>query len=210
MKKKVFIPKELEKEKSLFSFGTMSMAYWNFATEMEVKAINQFNSQFSSFYVFPTIIFYCASFEAFLNEGLTTILLVDKSKEEEVNKIKNAQGDFRDVSKKVKVCGIYLDRKNEGSINENILQEYIALSELRNAIIHYNPEFGSIFHYPPRLEATFGRSKVKATKGGDWIETFKTKVVLDWAKETIKNIIDCFLDFQLMDKKEFYKEFYKE
>lgn len=206
MNKKVFIPKELKKAKSLFSFGTMSTAYWDFATEMELKAVNQFHSQFSSFYVFPAIIFYCASFEALLNEGLTKILLYSKNKEEEIDKIKNAQDDYRDVSKKVRICANYLDRKNQGNINENILQEYIALSELRNAIIHYNPEFGSIFFYPPRLQAAFGRSKVKAVSGGDWIETFKTKVVLDWAKETIRNIIDCFLAFQLMDKKEFYKK----
>lgn len=206
MSKKLFIPKELEKAKSLFSFGTMSTAYWDFAAEMESNAVNQFKTQFSSFYVFPTIVFYCASFEALLNEGLTAILLYDNSKEDEIDKIKNTQGDYRDVSKKVKVCAKYLDRKNHGNINENILQEYIALSELRNAIIHYNPEFGSIFHYPPRLQAAFGRSKVKAVLSGDWIETFKTKVVLEWAKETIRNIIDCFLDFQLKDKKEFYKE----
>lgn len=71
MKRKIFIPKEQEKEKPFFSFGTMSTAYWDFAIEMESKAINQFNSQLTSFYVFPTIVFYCASFEALLNEGLT-------------------------------------------------------------------------------------------------------------------------------------------
>lgn len=206
MSKKVFIPKELEKEKSIFSFGTMSKAYWDFAIEMETSANNQLKKQFSTFYVFPAIIFYCASFEALLNEGLTEILLYDKSKEEEINNIKNANGEYRDVSKKVKICARYLDRKNEGDIDENILQEYIALSEVRNAIIHYNPEFGSIFHYPPRLEAAFIRSKVKVVIGGDWVETFKTKVVLYWAKETIKNIIDCFLDFQHEDKKEFYNK----
>ena len=204
MSKKLFIPKELEKAKSFFAFGTMSKAYWDFATEMESNAVNKFKTQFSSIYVFPAIVFYCASFEALLNEGLTKILLHDKSKEEEINIIKNSQGEYRDVSKKVKVCASYLDRKGQGNINENILQEYNALSELRNAIIHYNPEFGSLFHYPPRLEAAFNRSKVKAVSGGDWVETFKTKIVLNWAKETIKNIINCFLDFQLIEKEEFY------
>lgn len=204
MSKKLFIPKELGNEKSIFSFGTMSTAYWDFAIEMETNAINQFKKQFSSFYVFPAIIFYCASFEALLNEGLTKILLYNKTKEEEINSIKNAQGEYRDVSKKVKICAKYLDRKDKGDIDENILQEYIALSELRNSIIHYNPEFGSIFHYPPRLQAAFTRSKVKALTGADWVETFKTRVVLDWAKETIQNVINCFLDFQLIERNEFY------
>jgi hypothetical protein len=206
MKKKVFIPKELEKVKPFYSFGTMSTVYWDFATEMQENANKQFTTQFSSFYVFPTIVFYCASFEALLNEGLTAILLYDKSKEEEIDKIKNARGDYKDKATKVKECATYLDKKNEGIINENILQEYIALSELRNAIVHYNPQFGSIFHYPPRLESAFTLSKVKAIVGADWVETFKTKIVLDWAKETIRNIVDCFLEFQCKDKKEFYRE----
>lgn len=206
MKNKFFIPKDLEKKQSLFSFGTMSTTYWDFANEMGLKANDQFISQASSFYVFPAIVFYCASFEALLNEGLTKILLYDKNKASELEPIKFSKGDFRDISKKVKVCAQYLDRRGQGKVDENIMQEYIALSELRNAIIHYNPEFGSVFIYPQRLEASFNRSKVKASLGGDWVETFKTKIVLDWSKETVKNIINCFLSFQLMEKNEFYNE----
>jgi len=183
----------------------MSTTYWDFAVEMEAKAYDQFNSQYTSFYTFPTIIFYCSTFEAILNEGLTKILLNDKSKEDEINKIKDGDDIYRNLAKKIKACAKILDRKNQGDIKENIIQEYIALSELRNAIIHYNPEFGSIFHYPPRLKAALSRSKAKPISGGDWVVTFETKATLNWAKETIKNIIDCFLDFQLMDKKEFYK-----
>ncbi len=204
MKRKIFIPKELENENPFFSFGTMSTTYWDFANEMNSKATNQLSSQFTSFYVLPTIVFYCSTFEALLNEGLTKKLLYDNRNEEEINKIKNSQDDYRDTTKKIKACAKYLDRKKLGSIKENIIQEYIALSELRNAIIHYNPEFGSIFHYPPRLKVTLSRAKVKPIKGGDWVVTFETKVILNWAKNTIKNIIDCFLDFQLMNKKEFY------
>ncbi len=123
---------------------------------------------------------------------MTKILLYDKSNEEEINKIKNSQNDYRDNIKKIKACAKYLDRKKQGIIKENIIQEYLALSELRNAILHYNPEFGNIYNYPLRLKAAFSRAKVKPIKGGDWVITFQTKIVLTWAKETIKNIIDCF------------------
>jgi hypothetical protein len=199
---KVFIPKELEEEKSLFSFGTMSKAYWDFATEMESKALNQLTLQSISFYVFPTIIFYCASFDALLNEGLTNLRLNKMRTEDEIDCVKNIQ----DIIKRIKVAAIYLDKKQKGVIKENILHEYKALTELRNAIAHYNPEFGSVFYFPLRLKEAFSRSKVKPIKGSDWVETFETEIVLLWAKKTIKEMIDCFLDFQQTDSKEFYKE----
>jgi hypothetical protein len=204
MKRNNFIPKELKNKESFFSFGTMSMAYWDFAVKMESNALEEFNSQRTSFYVFPATIFYCASFEALLNEGLTKILLYDKSNLDEINKIKAGQENYKNLVRKIKICATYLDRKKQGVINDNIIQEYLALSEFRNTIVHYNPEFGSIFNYPPRLKEAFSRSKSKAIIGADWVETFKTEIVLSWARKTAKNIIDCFLDFQSKEKKEFY------
>ena len=206
MKRKSFIPKELNNKEAFFSFGTMSTGYWDFAVKMESMALEEFTHQPTSFFVFPAVIFYCASFEALLNEGLTKILLHDKSNENEINKIKAGQYDYKNLVKKIKICATYLDRKKQGIIKENIILEYVALSEVRNAIVHYNPEFGSIFHYPPRLEAAFNRSKSKAIIGADWVVTFETNIVLSWAGKTAKNIIDCFLDFQLKEKKEFYGE----
>ena len=206
MKRKIFVPTELKKEKTFFSFGTASRMYWDFAIRMELKAIEEFKIKYNTIYVFPTIVFYCATFEALLNEGLTKLLLYDKTIEDKIDEIKNCRNEYRDLAKKIKICGNYLDRKKNGVIDENILQEYIALSEVRNAILHYNPEFGGLSNYPLKLQAAFNRSKVKAIKGADWVETFKTKPVLDWAKESVKNIINCFLDFQLIERKEFYNE----
>ena len=206
MKRKVFIPNDLKNQNSFFSFGTVSKMYWDFTKKMESLANEEFKSRYNSFYVFPTIVFYCASFEALLNEDLTKLLLYDKSEEEEIDAIKNCRNEYRDLAKKVKVSAKYLDKKKSGTIDESFLQEYIALSELRNAIIHYNPEFGGIFNYPLRLQAALNHSKVKAIDGADWVETFKTKTVLIWSKETIKNILNCFLDFQMTERKEFYNE----
>ena len=201
MVRRIFIPKELEDKKSLFLFGTMSKRYWDFATEMESKALSQLKLQLNSFYVFPTIIFYCASFDALLNEGLTNLIASNVRKEDEVNCIKNV----RDVVKRIRISAIFLDKKQRGIIKESILNEYKALTELRNAVVHYNPEFSSIFHYPQRLKESFVRSKTEPVKGGDWVTTFETKVVLIWAKTTAKKMIDCFLGLQQMDKKEFFE-----
>ena len=204
MKRKTFIPDELKNEDSFFSFGTASKAYWDFATKMKIEAIKEFKSQYCSFYVFPAIVFYCASFEALLNEDLTKLLLYNKNITYEVETIKNCRDEYRDLAKKIKVCAKFLDRKGIGSLDENILQEYIALTELRNAILHYNPEFGGLSIYPMRLQEAYKRAKVKALKGADWYESFKTSVALKWVKETTENIISAFLDFQLKEKKEFF------
>ena len=80
MKRKIFVPKELKNEESFFSFGTASKMYWDFATKMELKAIEEYKTRYNTFYVFPTIVFYCATFEALLNEGLTKLLLYDTKK----------------------------------------------------------------------------------------------------------------------------------
>jgi hypothetical protein len=202
--KNSFIPEELKDKESFFLFGTMSTAYWDFAVKMETMAMDEFSRQPASLFVFPAIIFYCASFEALLNEGLTKILLYDKSNEDEIIKIKAGQKEYGSIEKKIKICASYLDRKKQGVLKDNIIKEYIALAESRNAIIHYNPEYGSIYNYPPRLLEAFKLSKSLAIEGADWVETFKTNIVLSWAKKTAMNMINCFLDFQLEDKKEFY------
>ncbi len=111
MKRKVFIPKELKNKDSFFSFGTVSTTCWDFASQMETKAIEEFNSRYNSFYVFPTIVFYCASFETLLNEGLNKLLLYNKNIEDELDIIKNCRNEYRDLAKKVKVCAKYLDKK---------------------------------------------------------------------------------------------------
>ena len=74
MKRKTFIPRELKNEESFFSFGTASRMYWDFAVKMETKATEELKSIYNFFNVFPTIVFYCASFKVLLNEGLTRLL----------------------------------------------------------------------------------------------------------------------------------------
>jgi hypothetical protein len=205
---KIFTPRELQNKNSLFAFGTMSTVYWDFAVLMESKANEEFNSEYQpirSFYVFPTIIFLSASFEALINEGLAKLLLYNPSKKDDIEKIKSGDDDYRNISKRIKASAILLDRKGNGDIEENILQEYTSLTELRNAIVHYNPYFGGIFHWSSKLISAFERSKVKAIEG-DWTETFRRKEILEWAKDNSKNMIGCFLDFQLMNRKEFFGE----
>lgn len=203
---KVFTPRELKNKDSIFAFGTMSTVYWDFALLMEKQAILEFESEFKpikSFFVFPSIIFFCAAFEALLNEGLSRELLYDREDKEELENIKDAKGEFKDLVKRIKATSKILDRENVGQINENVLQEFKALSDLRNAIIHYNPHFGGIFQWSSKLISTFERAKVEAIEG-DWTETFRRKEILSWAKETTQNIIKVFLHFQKMEENEFF------
>jgi len=205
---KVFTPRKLKNKDSIFAFGTMSTVYWDFALLMEKQAILEFDSELKpirSFFVFPSIIFFCASFEAFLNEGLSRELLYDRKDKEELENIKDGKGEFKDLIKRIKTSAQILDRNSIGKIDENVLQEFKALSELRNAIIHYNPHFGGIFQWSSKLISTFERSKVNAVEG-DWTETFRRKEILIWSKETIKNIFKVFLLFQRMKENEFFGE----
>ncbi len=205
---KIFTPREFENKDSLFAFGTMSTVYWDFALLMAKQATLEFESEFKplkSFFVFPSIIFFCAAFEALLNEGLSRELLYDRKDQEELENIKDGKGEFKDLIKRIKASGKTLDRDNIGEIDENVLQEFKALSELRNAIIHYNPHFGGIFQWSSKLISIFERSKVEAIEG-DWTETFRRREVLSWAKETVQSIVKIFLHFQRMEENEFFGE----
>lgn len=205
---KIFTPRKLEKKDSIFAFGTMATVYWDFALLMEKQATLEFESEFKpikSFFVFPAIIFFCAAFEALLNEGLSLELLYERKDKEELENIKNGKGEYKDLIKRIKATGKILDRDNIGEVDENILQEFKALSELRNAIIHYNPHFGGIFQWSSKLISTFERSKVEAIEG-DWTETFRRKEILSWSKETIQNIVKVFLHFQRMEENDFFGE----
>lgn len=203
---KTFTPRKLENKDSLFAFGTMSTVYWDFAELMSKQAKSEFESEFKpikSFFVFPAIIFYCASFEALLNEGISRELLYKKDSEEKCVNIKDAKGDYKDLVKRIRAAAEILDRDKKGDVNENILNEFKALSELRNAIIHYNPHFGGIFQWSSKLISSFERSKVEAIEG-DWTETFRRREILYWARETTENIIKVFLHFQRIEENEFF------
>ncbi|MCB9207562.1 MAG: hypothetical protein H6611_09705 [Ignavibacteriales bacterium] len=203
---KIFTPRDLEKKESSFAFGTMSKTYWDFALLMEKQATLEYDSEskpIRSFFVFPAIIFFCATFEALLNEGISIELLDDHEDKEDLEKIKDGIGEFRSIIPRIKASAKILDGDCIGEFDENILQEYNALTELRNAIIHYNSHFDGIFQWSSKLISSFERSKVEALEG-DWTETFRKKEVLVWAKETSSRIIKVFLEFQRMDENDFF------
>jgi|GEM_PF-4818602 len=52
MKTKTFIPKELLGLQSMFSFGSVSLMYWDLACELESKAQKELTEQWNSKYVF--------------------------------------------------------------------------------------------------------------------------------------------------------------
>jgi|GEM_PF-6903688 len=120
-----------------------------------------------------------------------------------ISKIIYSQAPYENMTRKINAT-ILITRKKKGIIKESIIQEYIALSQLRNAIVHYAPEIEGIFCYPKKLLSSLRLSKVKPVQGADWVETFKTKTVLDWAKNTIVNIINSFLALQGKSKSDFY------
>lgn len=209
---KTFIPRALNNLRSPYSFATMSMAFWDFATDMKKRALSEYDSLLSpltSFYVFPAIVFYCASFEALISEYIGLEFMYEekekaKDKDKEIlNNIRAGIGEFKNANKRIKAAAKCIDREHKGNIDQKILMGYLDLSEVRNLILHYNPDVLSSFNWPLRLQAAFQMSKVKPING-DWVLTFQRKEVLLWVEETVTNIIKVFIRLRRDDEERFF------
>jgi len=138
---KHFTPKQNETDKPELNFGhgTMSMAYWDLAEEFNSSAKKQFKGgkEYSK-YVFPTIIFYCSSFEAYLNEQLA--LLKHNQPSHEARQYINCLKDGG-IKKKIKPAfELFSKNTDNNALDESTFKEFLAIIELRNAVVHYKPD----------------------------------------------------------------------
>lgn len=205
---KVFKPKEFTDATSLFTLATISTSYWDLAQEFRGLALDQMkpaNGSIYSVYVFPAIIFYCSALEALINENLA--LLESQPSNEvlrsEITQLKTSTGDFRGIIAKLKRSYELFNRNGQPPLEEDMLQNYAALSELRNAIVHYCPDYVDILHWPERLKQAFERSGVDPSRA-DWTITFRSKIILEWSHETVKSLIERFLPLVKIDHNHFF------
>lgn len=208
--RKTFKPKEFGNTQSLFSLGTMSTSYWDLAEEFKEKVIDDIDSHKTgiySKYAFPAIIMYCSAVEALINESLSLkgSQTTDGQLAGSIAAIKNGLDDNRDLLAKTKNAYKSLSRDSSATIDENILQNFRALSEVRNAIVHYNPDFIDVHNWPIRLQEALKRSRVEPIMG-DWTITFRTKPVLLWAEATGKTLISEFLRITNVSEAEFFNQ----
>jgi hypothetical protein len=74
------------------------------------------------------------------------------------------------------------------TLDENVVGNFIALLQLRNAFIHFKPDWdANLLDWPQRLEAALNRSKQEPVDP-DWTINFNTGHTMDWAEETTKAI----------------------
>lgn len=205
---KVFKPKQFTDSTSLFTLATISTSYWDLAEEFQKQALDQLdtgNGAAYSVYVFPAIVFYCSAVEALINENLS--LLENQTSENElrseITRVKTGSGDFRTIVPKLRRSYELFNRTGRPAIDDDTLQNYAALAELRNAIVHYCPDYVDILHWPERLKQAFKRSGVDLL-AADWTITFRSKTVLEWSRDTTKCLIERLLPLVKIDHDHFF------
>lgn len=188
---KLFTPKTLKDQEGMESFSALSGNYFKVAQELREKSKNNDAGMPGHYYVFPSVIMYVSSLEAFFSEYLALVLFSNKDDERVINlKAQNAPyNDFKswlnEIFKIFNKSGMEIDYGGE------LFQNVYALKELRNSAAHYNPYFINHIDWPKRLQQVLNKSKIEVINSG-WVCNLTTPVVSDWAYETIKGVIVTF------------------
>ena len=200
---KYFIPKHMKNNKSNFRGRTgLASIYYKFGNEFKEMAqdeIDKKNRKFNnSNYVIPSIIMYCSSFEAFMNETLASSRIINelpKYHSDEIDQLIDlikSEGDFK---KKLKNFYYSYDKVHSGIDRNSLLySDLIALFKLRNEFVHYNPESVEITKYPIRVQEAYKQLKLNITEPIGWVSYFCNIETANWAKQTIKKGIENFCE----------------
>ncbi|MBU1717424.1 MAG: hypothetical protein KKG70_17660 [Proteobacteria bacterium] len=194
---------------NIFGSGTLSKMYWDFAQEFYLISEQEFkNGSLYSNYVIPAIIFYCSCVEANINEQLA-IQEGFVHDCEEKNKIFSLKKEG--LKKKVKLSfEMFRQCAKKEHINKTIIDDFLALAEVRNAFVHFKPDWDSnLFNWPMRLKAAFQKSEIDP-KVADWTVVFCSKIFIDWTRDKTKSILIKFFGITGQDKNDFFKENRKE
>jgi hypothetical protein len=181
-----FTPKPLRGVDAHRHFTSLAGPYFLVANELRENS-RRGATLSGSYYIFPAVAFYMAAFEAFLQENLTFARwhLEDSGDPTTtailgtIDELKAQRGPYQDFKCWVKEIFRRFDRRGLGiKTNSQEFQNLLALKELRNAIIHYNPVLIEHIHWPARLEQALRRTKLEVVNGG-WVANFQSPVVAD-------------------------------
>ncbi len=193
------MPRPLAGRDPLKSFTSLAPNYFRVANELRDTA-HRGAKWPRHYYAFPAVVMYMAAFEAFLQETLAfargrieesadpaTVALLAT-----IDALKAQRAPYQDFKEWIKEIYRLFDRK-EADIDTNSpeFQNLLALKELRNSAIHYNPTFIEYIFWPARLEHALQRTKLEVLNAG-WVTNFATPEVVDWARETVKGAIESF------------------
>ena len=197
---KMFTPVALRDRETLKSLPILSISYFRVANELRAMASADNSSWPGHFYIFPAVTMYTAAFEAFLQEYLAlSAFRLEQSNDaqntsniERINALKTQQHPYGDFKAWVKEVYRLYDSKGVGfDPNGDEYQNLIALKELRNSIVHYNPTFIQYAFWPARLEQALHRTKLEVLNAG-WATNFRQVEVADWAHATVKGAVELF------------------
>ena len=193
------MPRQLAGRESMKSFTSLAPNYFRVANELRNTAHNGAKWP-GHYYVFPAVVIYMASLEAFLQETLLfTRARIEESTDpataavlatiDDLKAQRTPYQDFKDWTKEIYRL---FDPKSVGIDTDSPeFQNLLALKELRNSAIHYNPAFIEHVFWPARLQNALQRSKLEVLNAS-WVTNFSRIEVVDWARETVKGAIESF------------------
>jgi hypothetical protein len=195
-----FTPRPLADREALPNLVVLSDNYFRVANEFRTMAATDRARWPGHFYIFPAITMYAAAFEAFLQEHLAlSRFMIEDSEDaqksihiEHINALKAQQRSYQGFKEWVKAVFRLYDPKGIGV--DTACEEYqnlLALKELRNSIVHYNPEFIEYSVWPARLEQALHHSKLEVMNAG-WVTNFRQLAVADWAHDTVRAAVELF------------------
>lgn len=186
MKKQSFIPKNLRKHPVQPGFSGISHNIYKSAYEL-LKIAQQGQRPYS-FHILSSVVLFTATLESYFNETLTLNLLAKKYHSREVLEALR-QGNNMSFHEKIKQVFIIYDKEQKGIDTDGcIYHDLVALGNLRNRIVHYNPDWENIYQYPKDLEHIIIRTQINLENAG-WITNFSNIKIGHWAKMTVKNTL---------------------
>jgi hypothetical protein len=199
---RTFQPPAFAGRERVVGYTHLSGQYFKVANDLREQAADGWRDRPGHYYVFPCIVMYIAAFEAFLQEHLAfSRFSAERSQrsgiQDELAKLdalKNQTVPFQDFKSWVREIYRLYDRAGLGlDVNSDEYQNLLALKELRNSVVHYNPMFIELASWPARLEQALHRTKIEVVNAG-WVANFSNLTVADWAHDTIRGAVQKFCE----------------
>ena len=173
-------------------FSLLSRNYYMLAKKFARDA--KHISKTHSFFTYPSVIMYFTSLEAFFNEKLAHVLLREKIKEgsekseiiELVNKIKGKSLSLEFLKEIYQVFGLNF------KFSKELIENFILLHNIRNLLVHFEPDPSFHNYFPDRLLKYNILEKVSRQHNSDWMCYLADPSFCDFASNTVKEVINDF------------------
>ena len=191
---KYFTPKKLTESEPFISYTIISGNYFKVANRLRSFTRTGHDGLQDHYFVFPAVTMFVAAFEAFLQEHLAYALRNEKEQSDSalLANLKSQTPPYNEFKAWVKEIYKIFDQKEVGiDTNADVYHNLLALKELRNTVVHYNPAFIEHISWPARLEQALHLTKLEVINSG-WVAQFSRPEVADWAYKSTKDAVEHF------------------